>query len=68
MLKGDEDLMLVRHCDHCGKIIENNSKEVEIRIGGYIDSADLCISCVGKLMHIAESFLNGDDFVRSDNE
>ena len=68
MLKGDEYLMLVRHCDHCGKIIENNSKEVEIQIGGYIDSADLCLACIGKLMHMAEAFLNGDDFVRSDNE
>ena len=55
--------MFVTLCDHCGKPIDDNkSKTVSIRVSGYVDSADLCDTCLGKLIHIAESFLMGEEF------
>ena len=59
--------MIKTHCDHCDKVIEDKAKEIVIRIGNYEDKAELCGVCMGRLMNIAESFLNGDEFVRSDD-
>lgn len=54
-----------KRCDHCGEMSEN-AKEIEIQIGGYTATAYLCPACVGKLMHINEAFLNGEEFVRDE--
>lgn len=50
-------------CDHCREATET-AEEIKIQIGGYTDTAYLCPACVGKLMHINEAFLNGEEFVR----
>ena len=55
-----------KRCDHCGGEITNDSKEIIIHVGGYIDTAYLCPACIGKLMHINEAFLNGEEFVRDE--
>ena len=52
-------------CDHCGEATDN-IKEIEIRVGGYTDTAHLCTACIGKLMHINEAFIDGEDFVRDE--
>jgi hypothetical protein len=44
----------------------NKQATVDIRIGNYVDKADLCEKCLGKLMHMTEAFLNGDEFERSE--
>ena len=59
--------MLLKHCDHCNKILKEESKKIDIRIGGYVDSADLCMYCLGKLMYMNEEFLNGIEFAREDD-
>ncbi len=59
--------MMLKHCDHCEAIIRRKNIIVDIRIGNFVDTADLCDTCLGELMHITESFLNGDVFVRSDD-
>lgn len=60
--------MFIKHCDHCCEIVQENKKEVKIHIGNYIDSADLCDTCQGKLIHIVEAFLNGDEFEKKETE
>ena len=59
--------MLIKHCDHCNKPLKNESRRIDIRIGGYVDSADLCMYCLGKLMYMNEEFLNGVKFAREDS-
>lgn len=60
--------MMFKHCDHCMAIMSNKKTTVDIRIGNYVDTADLCDACLGKLMHMTEAFLNGDEFVRGDDK
>ena len=60
--------MLIKHCDHCCEIVQENKSEVKIRIGNYIDSADLCDACQGKLIHMTEAFLNGCEFEEKETE
>lgn len=58
--------MMLKHCDHCTAVMPNKQATVDIRIGNYVDKADLCEKCLGKLMNMTEAFLNGDEFERSE--
>lgn len=59
--------MTKKHCDHCNKVIDGKIKQIEIRIGNYEDSAELCLSCMGELMHICGAFLIGERFKRGED-
>ena len=58
--------MIKKHCDHCDKVIEGKTKEIVVRIGSYVDSAELCVACTGELVHICGAFLIGEKFKRRD--
>ena len=51
------------HCDHCGES-EKKVREVEIKIGYYKETTDLCPTCEGELIHIVGSFIMGDKYKR----